>query len=114
MRIKGRGEIEQDAVLSRRIDKGVTEGSNRPGAAKVEQPGMSPGKTDRVDVGLAQYISQELNVVDMEKKRREKVEELKRLVQSGQYNPKSEDVARAVGEDIVMEIMTAAGRGSER
>lgn len=114
MRIKGRSEIEQDALLNKRIDKGVTEGSNRPGAAKVGQAGGEVGRTDRVDVGLAQFISQELNVVDMQTKRRERVEELKRLVQNGEYKPKSEDVARAVGEDIVMEIMTAAGRSSER
>jgi anti-sigma28 factor (negative regulator of flagellin synthesis) len=114
MRIKGRSEIEQEAVLSKRIEKGVTEGSSRPGAAKVDQSRGALGGADRVDVGLAQYINQEMNVVDMEKKRRERVEELKRLVQNGQYNPKSEDVARAVGEEIVMEIMTAAGRGSAR
>lgn len=114
MRIKGRSEIEQDALLNKRIDKGVTEGSSRPGAAKVGQAGGEASRTDRVDVGLAQFISQELNVVDMQTKRRERVEELKRLVQSGEYKPKSEDVARAVGEDIVMEIMTAAGRSSER
>ena len=114
MRIKGRSEIEQEAVLNKRIDKRVTEGSGQPGTSPVEQPGNPLRGTDRVDVGLAQLISQELNVVDMEKKRRERVEELKRLVQNGQYNPKSEDVARAVGEEIVMEIMSAAGRGSGR
>lgn len=114
MRIKGRNEIEPDALLNRRIDKGVTEGSNRPAGAAVGQGGSELGRTDRVNLGIAQYISQELNVVDMQAKRRERVEELKRLVQNGEYKPKSEDVARAVGEEIVMEIMTAAGRSSER
>jgi anti-sigma28 factor (negative regulator of flagellin synthesis) len=49
----------------------------------------------------------------MERTRRERVEELKKLVQSGEYRPDSSQVAQAVGEEIVMEILSAGGARSK-
>jgi len=107
MRIKGRGEIDQEAASITRAERGLTDGSTRTVPSPVRNNAAPNGVGDSVDIGIAKYISQELNVADMERTRRERVEELKKLVQSGEYKADSTAVARAVGEEIVMEILSS-------
>ena len=57
-----------------------------------------------VDVSLGQMIKSQLGVEQLQAERRAKVEELKELVQSGKYNPSSEAIAQAVGQEIAVEI----------
>jgi anti-sigma28 factor (negative regulator of flagellin synthesis) len=93
-----------------RADRGITDGASK---GVPPQNRVEPGRSDSVDIGIAKYISQELNAADMERTRRERVEELKKLVQSGEYRPDSSQVAQAVGEEIVMEILSAGGARSK-
>ncbi|MBX7144135.1 MAG: flagellar biosynthesis anti-sigma factor FlgM [Oligoflexia bacterium] len=62
---------------------------------------------DTVDVGVAKYIQAALDPEKLAAERKEKLERLKKAVQSGEYNPPAEAVAMAVGQDIVMEIFDA-------
>jgi anti-sigma28 factor (negative regulator of flagellin synthesis) len=63
--------------------------------------------SDSVDVSLAKAIGSELNADAMLAERRKRVEDLKALIAEGKYNPSSEAVARAVGEEILLEIFSA-------
>lgn len=60
---------------------------------------------DTVDVGVAKYIQATLDPEKLAAERKEKLERIKKAVQSGEYNPPAEAVALAVGQDIVMEIL---------
>ncbi len=71
------------------------------------------GGGDRVSLGLSRTISSELNPESMAAERRKRVEELKLLVAQGKYNPSSEAVARSVGEEIMLEIMSAGSSLAE-
>lgn len=113
MKINGRGDREQEPASIKRTDRAVTDGSIRQtsGQPQIATPSVVSG--DRVDIGIAKYISEELNVADMEKRRRERVEELKKLVQGGEYRPDATAVARAVGEEITLEILSAGSGRSK-
>jgi anti-sigma28 factor (negative regulator of flagellin synthesis) len=81
---------------------------------KAETEGtLLGGKYDSVDVSLAKAISAELSPEAMVAERRSRVEKLKQLVAEGNYNPSSEAVARAVGEEIMYEIFGAQGATTE-
>jgi hypothetical protein len=62
---------------------------------------------DKVDVGLAKAIQSQLDPEAMKTERRQRVEELKKLVQSGQYNPPSQAVASSIAEELFLEISSA-------
>lgn len=66
--------------------------------ARVE--GERGEASDTVSVGLAGAISAHLDPTKLAAERREKVERLKELVQAGKYKPSSDDVARALVEEI--------------
>lgn len=111
MKIRGKdnNDLSQDAV---KVQKQLNEGVARKGnevAQTARHVGLGTLKgEDTVDISLAQAIHQQLDLGDVEATRRQKVENLKKLVQSGQYNPPTEEVAKAVGEDIVFEILSNA------
>lgn len=72
-------------------------------AAETAVPTQS---SDKVDVALARAINENLDPVMLLEERKKRVEEIKKLVNSGQYKPDSKAVAQAVGEEIVFEILT--------
>lgn len=65
---------------------------------------------EKVDIALSRAINSELNSDRLAAERKEKVARLKELVQSGKYNPSSEAIAEAVGEEIVFEILSNQDR----
>ena len=62
-----------------------------------------------VDIPVARAIQQELDPEKIEQERREKVERLKKLIAAGEYDPPRDKVAQAVGENIVLEILSNRG-----
>lgn len=60
----------------------------------------------KIDIGLASAINSQFNPATLESDRRAKVEELKKLIQSGQYKPSAEDVAQAVSSELALEILS--------
>jgi anti-sigma28 factor (negative regulator of flagellin synthesis) len=64
------------------------------------------GKADSIQVsGLANALSNQFNPASMAAERSEKVKRLSDLIRSGKYDPKSEDVARAVSDELSIEIL---------
>lgn len=63
---------------------------------------------DTVDVSMSQLISTELDPTKMAAERREKIERLKKLIESGEYNPPASAIAAAVGQDIVFEVLDSS------
>jgi anti-sigma28 factor (negative regulator of flagellin synthesis) len=108
MKVRGKdNELAQEAVkIQKQQAEGVatrrSEAEGNPGRAV----GLARRSEDTVNVSLGKAISEQLNQI--EAKKNERFEEIKRLVQSGQYNPPINEVAQAVGEDIVFEILTAS------
>lgn len=71
-------------------------------------------KADSVKVSnLASLLGQELNPSTLLAERRDKVERLKQLVNSGQYKPNLDSVAGAVGEELTLEILLGGGLDSK-
>ncbi|MCB0328192.1 MAG: flagellar biosynthesis anti-sigma factor FlgM [Bdellovibrionales bacterium] len=88
----------------------LRERSNQNQAEQAQQGGKAYGRRLRdseVDVSLGRLIQSELGVENLQAERRARVEELKGLIQSGQYNPSSTAVAEALGREIVTEIAGA-------
>lgn len=72
---------------------------------------------DRVDLGLAKYINDELSPAAMDSERAKRVAELKAQYQAGTLTqPSSEDLAAALVRELALEIGTAGvrtGNGDE-
>lgn len=68
---------------------------------------------DLVNVsGLGAMLNQELNPVTMAAERKQKLEELKKLIKEGKYNPDSRLVSKAISEELSLEIIMQ-GKGSK-
>lgn len=61
----------------------------------------------RVNIELSKSINTELSPEILLSERSEKINKLKELIKSGKYNPKSEDIAAALEQDIVFEILSS-------
>lgn len=99
MKIRGKvDELAQDAVklaLQKANERSKVQGAKQNAAEEAHT-----SRSERIDLSLGRAIHQILDPQAMAEERRAKVEELKRLVQSGQYNPSSLEVARALGQEI--------------
>ena len=73
-------------------------------SADLRNQEASGSKSDRVSLGLARVLRQELSVEAMAEERAEKVARIKELVQSGRYQVNSENVARALAAELSFEI----------
>lgn len=77
---------------------------------KKEQQAEAPKKVldgaDKVDLSHTRSIRQFLDNNNILEERRTKIENLKKLIASGEYNPDSKQVAQAVAEEISLEIIT--------
>jgi anti-sigma28 factor (negative regulator of flagellin synthesis) len=71
--------------------------------SKTETKAASESK---IDISLSRYINQALNSEEIIAQRKARVEELKRLIADNNYNPSSEDVASAIGNEIALEILS--------
>jgi flagellar biosynthesis anti-sigma factor FlgM len=73
-------------------------------SAELRSQEASSSKSDRVSLGLARVLRQELSVEAMAEERAEKVARIKELVQSGRYQVNSENVARSLAAELSFEI----------
>jgi anti-sigma28 factor (negative regulator of flagellin synthesis) len=103
MKINPKKQIEQEALKSARQQETSQAAENqKQGAAGIHQ-------NDSVKLNLGRAIGELLNVEDMKTERQNKVQELKRLIEAGEYNPSSQKIAEAVGHEIALEILTKGG-----
>lgn len=111
MKVKGRTDLDltalketlqQEAVKTHIRSKGL--GQGQPPADELPKTSSAGTGEDKVNVEIAKLINDQLNPDVLLAERRSRVEDLKRLVQSGQYKPKSEDVARSMIEEVATEI----------
>lgn len=79
--------------------------SNAAEQARVNRQN-SESESDQVTVGKST-----LDPMLLADERRKKVEELKKLVQSGNYNPDSSKVAQAFAEEVSFDVMDAKRHG---
>lgn len=106
MKIKGNvGEAQQDTIKISRQAELLKEKAAKAASIKSEQS----SKNDSVDVSVAKFISDQLDPTKMADERRKKIEELKKLIASGEYKPSSQAVAQALEDEIGFEIMTSDG-----
>lgn len=105
MKIRGKSnDAHTEALIIQQSHQAAT-GSANSGKAKGLK-GLLRGGEDTVDIGLGAAINQTLDPAHLESERRKKIEDLKKQIQAGQYNPSSQDIAQAVGEEIVLEILS--------
>lgn len=97
--------VEQDAVRIHSRTKGLR------GQGQLEDTALAEAERaeEKVNLALARAIKNELDPEGMAAERRQRVSELKKLVQSGQYNPPASEVARAIANEISTEILLNAG-----
>lgn len=96
----------QESSLKDTSNTGAAANQAGKAAAGTGQP--ASGAEDKVRIsGLVSAINQELNPASMAAERADRVANLKKLILEGKYNPKSEDVARALSQELSMEILTA-------
>jgi anti-sigma28 factor (negative regulator of flagellin synthesis) len=73
---------------------------------KAQTQGTLVETGDSVNVSVASAIGQELSPELLALERRQKIESLKAMIAEGKYNPPSEAVAQAVGQEILFEIFS--------
>ncbi len=67
-------------------------------------------KGDQVEVStLATALNGQLNPASFAEERKAKIEDIKERIKNGTYNPRMEDVARALAEEISSEILSSGG-----
>lgn len=106
MKIRRKDALETEVVSSNANGAGTT----RAKTVSEQQQEAS----DSVKLSLAKNLGASLDPSKLAGDRRQRIEELKGLIQAGKYNPKTEDIARAVGGEIAMEIMTSGGIFSDQ
>ena len=95
------GESDAAKLLRAKLDQtkaALDTKAGTPGAAAL---------VDKVNIELAKAINQQINPAVILSERSDKIARLKELIAKGEYNPSSEVVARAVGDEIVQEILFA-------
>lgn len=108
----GIGESNDDAIKITRQDSRGVQHQNAKANDKTNVLAYSKGK-DSVSTRLSvsRAIQQELDPAAMLAERKNRVEELKKLIKNGEYNPPIMDVARAVNDEIGFEILAAGSSG---
>jgi len=98
---------ESDAVvLKRRAEQKAETAKEINAAATQLLGGTSEGAdgTDKVDLSLGKYISQELDPEKLEAESKDRVAKLKALIEAGQYKPDTTKVAEKVSAALTEEI----------
>lgn len=100
--------MQQDAVRIHSRQKGVSEAGQTESSSSTQSVDTQSEGQDRVTLGnLSRLLSSELDPTAMATERRQRIEELKKLVASGKYNPPVQEVAKAVTQEIAAEIFTS-------
>ena len=95
---------ELQTGLLRSLANGIKR--KKKGEDSVSNDPAENSEDGKVNIQSSKSIASEINPEIFAAERREKVNKLKELIQSGQYNPKSEDIAAALQQDIVFEILS--------
>jgi len=97
-RINGLGQTV-DQVGVRRDDL-----AHAKNAAKEKKSGQA--ETDSVKVSeMATFLKQELDPTKMAAERQSKIDQIKKMIAEGKYNPSSESVAKALSDELTVEIL---------
>lgn len=80
--------------------------------SEAEQPRAARAE-DRVSLNLGRLLQQELDPSAVESSRKARVEELKKLIASGEYKVSTEQAAQALAREISMEILTQGKPGKD-
>jgi|GEM_PF-5802049 len=101
--------VEQDAVKVHSRAKGAI--TNLVDEAPLDAaPNRITAQEDKVSLQISKVINAELNPEVLRAERRKRVEELKKLIEAGRYNPPGEAVARAVATEIATEIFLSGDK----
>jgi anti-sigma28 factor (negative regulator of flagellin synthesis) len=103
IRIRKQG-IETKAETAARLQREKASGQSSKGGNSA----VAGERLDTVDVALSKSIASELDPAKLITERKEKIERLKQAIASGEYNPSSDMVAAAVGQDILFEILDSS------
>ncbi|MBN8549589.1 MAG: flagellar biosynthesis anti-sigma factor FlgM [Deltaproteobacteria bacterium] len=104
MKVKGTStEAQQDTVKISRQAELLKEKASKAVSSKSEQASAN----DSVNISLAKFISDQLDPTKMADERRQKIENLKKLIASGEYKPSSQVIAQSMEEELGFEIMTS-------
>lgn len=109
---KNKDVTDINSVAIDRASQTLLNGSTKTKKKSLIDSLGSEEQEQKIQLGLSKAISAEFDPEAMAAERRKKVEHLKKLVQSGQYNPPIEKVAEAVSQEIDFEILSA-GNGEE-
>ncbi len=94
---------EELSSLLRNLNNNQQKKKQVDGKEESLNPAITEGK---VNLDISRSINAELDPSLLAAERREKIDNLKALIKAGKYNPKSEDIAAALQQDIVFEILS--------
>ena len=104
MKVKGTvADAQQDTVKISRQSELLKEKA----AKSASRDSDKASATDSVNVSLAKFMADQLDPTKMADERRQKIENLKKLIASGEYKPSSQAIAQAMEEELGFEIMTS-------
>jgi anti-sigma28 factor (negative regulator of flagellin synthesis) len=106
MSVDATGKVgKRQAVLDEAV-RVTTAGGNPGRGASVAGSGSNgdPAIVDKVDLRLAKTIQENLNPSTLSAERSEKIAKLKEMIAAGTYKPSTEDIAKAVTQELAQEI----------
>lgn len=105
------GSEIKDAIFNRAQDARNEKASARKGDAGVTAEGsLQAALDDTMEISsVGTLLQAELDPAKMSEERRAKIEALKEQIRNGTYKPPIEGVARAVGEELSLEILLSGG-----
>ncbi len=102
------GKVDSSEVAAERIrqakERQQGQGAGKGSAEEVQALRQQEGT---VDLTLGKAIQELLKAENFEAERSAKKERLKALIEAGEYNPRSEDIAQSLATEIGLEIAVA-------
>lgn len=106
MAVDATGKVgKRQAVLDEAV-RVTTAGGNPGRGTSVAGSGSNgdPAIVDKVDLRLAKTIQENLDPSTLRAERSEKIAKLKEMIAAGTYKPSTEDIAKAVTQELAQEI----------
>jgi|694.fasta_scaffold03844_23 flagellar biosynthesis anti-sigma factor FlgM len=106
------GSEIKDALFNRAQDARNEKAAGRKQGASAEavQGSLQAALDDTMQISsVGTMLKSELDPAKMAEERRAKIEALKEQIKNGTYKPPMEGVARALGEEVSLEILLSGG-----
>ncbi len=114
MEINNNNSSVRQALVAKILNGSTSTTSETSEATKANDTTTNEGKTtssDKVSIGLSQYINSELLSSNITAEREEKVAKLKELYEKGEYKtPEAKELAKSFVQDINDEIALARNK----